>query len=271
MWQCVHAECPLGQGEKQLAVRDLWRSKQIYRSGSENLLISWTIWEWSLYSPGSAGRDIPKAAWLFRPEMPMALSGLRCQRRRWHASCGMQWERKSPCQLMYATAAVLSVRTSSSLPQKRPLRRFKARRTANNSRQLMCQCSWVPVQTPDTACPSCVALQPVVEGHYCVEKRISVWYGNYSNQDCKALQRVVRLAERISGSTLPSLQDIYLKCCKTRAAKIIKDSTHPGNHLFCLLPSGRRFRSMMAKTERLRRSFFPQAIRLLNTNSNSVS
>ncbi len=96
---------------------------------------------------------------------------------------------------------------------------------------------------------------------------ISVWYNNATNQDCKALQRVVRLAERISGSALPSLQDIYIKRCKSRAAKIIKDSTHPGNHLFCLLPSGRRFRSMMAKTERLRKSFFPQAIRLLNTNS----
>ncbi len=96
---------------------------------------------------------------------------------------------------------------------------------------------------------------------------ISVWYGNSSNHDCKALQRVVRLAERISGSALLSLQDIYLKCCKSRAAKVIKDSTHPGNHLFHLLPSGKRFRSMMAKTERLRRSFFPQAIRLLNTNS----
>ncbi len=55
---------------------------------------------------------------------------------------------------------------------------------------------------------------------------ISVWYGNSSNQDCKALQRVVRLAERISGSTLPSLQVIYLKRCKSRAAKIIKDSNH---------------------------------------------
>ncbi len=95
---------------------------------------------------------------------------------------------------------------------------------------------------------------------------ISVWYGNSSNQDCKALQRVVHLAERISGSTLPSLQGIYLKRCKSRAAKILKDSTHPGNHHFCLLPSGKGFRSMMAKTERLRRSFFPQAIRLLNTN-----
>ncbi len=86
-------------------------------------------------------------------------------------------------------------------------------------------------------------------------------------QDCKALQRVVRLAERISGSALPSLQVIYLKRCKSRAAKILKDLNHPGNHLFRLLPSCKRFRSMIAKTERLRRSFFPQAIRLLNTNS----
>ncbi len=96
---------------------------------------------------------------------------------------------------------------------------------------------------------------------------ISVWYGNASNQDCKALQIVVRLAERISGSALPSLQDIYLKRCKSRAAKIIKNTNHPGNRLFILLPSGKRFRSMMAKTERLRRSFFPQAIRLLDSNS----
>ncbi len=61
---------------------------------------------------------------------------------------------------------------------------------------------------------------------------ISVWYGNASNQDCKALQRVVRLAERISASALPSLQDICLKRCKSRASKIIKDSNHSGNQSF---------------------------------------
>ncbi len=77
---------------------------------------------------------------------------------------------------------------------------------------------------------------------------ISVWYGNATNQDCKALQRVVHLAERISGTALTSQQDIYLKRCKSRAAKIIKDSNHPGKHLLILLPSGKRFRSMMAKT-----------------------
>ncbi len=76
---------------------------------------------------------------------------------------------------------------------------------------------------------------------------ISVWYGNSSSQDCKALQRVVRLAERISGSALPSLQDIYIKRCRGRADKIIKDSNHPGNCLFTRLPSGKRFRCLMQK------------------------
>ncbi len=85
-------------------------------------------------------------------------------------------------------------------------------------------------------------------------------------------QYLPRRVDSPSSRTSPGhLQDIYLKRCKSRAVKIIKDSNHPCNHLFILLPSGKRFRSMMAKTERLRRSFFPQAIRLLNSNSNSVS
>ncbi len=49
---------------------------------------------------------------------------------------------------------------------------------------------------------------------------ISVWYGNSSSQDCKALQRVVRLAERISESALPLSADIYLKRCRSRAVKM---------------------------------------------------
>ncbi len=96
---------------------------------------------------------------------------------------------------------------------------------------------------------------------------ISVWYSNATKQDCKALQRVVRLAERISGSALPSLQDIYLKRCKSRAAKIIKDSNHPGKPSFHLTAIGQALQKRVGKTERLRRSFYPQAIRLLNSVS----
>ncbi len=117
--------------------------------------------------------------------------------------------------------------------------------------------------------PITILNPPEVQRLVVASQCISVWYGNSSSQDCKALQRVVRLAERISGSALPSLQDIYLKRCRGRAVKIIKDSNHPGNCLFTRLPSGKRFRCLMAKTERLRRSFFPKAIRLLNSKSAS--
>ncbi len=93
-------------------------------------------------------------------------------------------ERKPPCRLIYATVAVLSVRTRTSLPRRCPLRRLKARRTTSNSRQLICQRSWGPVHTPDTACPLYVAPQPVAEasvnhnmpgdlfqGHSCPKER----------------------------------------------------------------------------------------------------
>ncbi len=55
---------------------------------------------------------------------------------------------------------------------------------------------------------------------------ISGWYGNISNQDCKALQSCVLSWVHLRLCS-PSLQDIYFKRCKSRAAKIIKDSNHP--------------------------------------------
>ncbi len=103
---------------------------------------------------------------LSKPGIWMARSDLRCfqlQRRRWRASCDMRRECRPPCRLMYAAVAVLSVRTSTCSPRKRLLRRFKARCTASNSRQVICQCSWGPVQTPDTASPLNVAPQPLAE------------------------------------------------------------------------------------------------------------
>ncbi len=76
---------------------------------------------------------------------------------------------------------------------------------------------------------------------------MSVWYGNSSSQDCKALQRVVRLAERISGSALPLSAGHLPQTLQKQSCQIIKDSNHPGNCLFTLLPSAKRFHCLMAK------------------------
>ncbi|KAK3569739.1 hypothetical protein QTP86_004069 [Hemibagrus guttatus] len=66
---------------------------------------------------------------------------------------------------------------------------------------------------------------------------------------------------------LPDLETIYSKRCWTKARKIMKDLSHPNNGLFSLLWSGKCFRSLKANTEKMRRSFFPQAIRTLNQNT----
>ncbi|KAI5629002.1 gastrula zinc finger protein XlCGF28.1-like [Silurus asotus] len=99
---------------------------------------------------------------------------------------------------------------------------------------------------------------------------ITSWFGNSTMQDRRALQRVVRSAERTIHTELPDLQDIYSTRCMTRARKIVKDLSHPNNGLFSLLRSGKRFCSLKANTERMRRSFFPQAIRSLNQETPGI-
>ncbi len=89
---------------------------------------------------------------------------------------------------------------------------------------------------------------------------ILMWYAGCTMAEKKALQRGINSAQKITGAQLLSLADIYSTRCIRLARSIIKDSSHPGNHLFTLLPSGRRFRSLKTRTSRLRNSFYPRAI-----------
>ncbi len=95
---------------------------------------------------------------------------------------------------------------------------------------------------------------------------ITVWYGNYCAADRKPLQRTVNTAAKIIGAPLPSILDIFHAWCSSNATSIVKYSTHPSHSLFQLLPSGRWIRSIRARSARLLNSFFPQAVRALNSN-----
>ncbi len=94
---------------------------------------------------------------------------------------------------------------------------------------------------------------------------ITVWYGNCSAADRKTLQLTVNTAAKIIGAPLPSIQNICLTQCSSKAKSIVKDHTHLSHSLFQLLPSGRRYRSIRARSARLLNSFFPQAVRALNS------
>ncbi|TWW53073.1 NACHT, LRR and PYD domains-containing protein 12 [Takifugu flavidus] len=94
---------------------------------------------------------------------------------------------------------------------------------------------------------------------------ITVWFAGATVRDRLRLQRVVRAAEKVMGCRLPSIQDLYISRTWRRAGRITADPSHPGHGLFSPLPSGRRLRSIRTKTSRYTNSFFPSAIRLLNT------
>ncbi len=97
-------------------------------------------------------------------------------------------------------------------------------------------------------------------------------YSLYTH-DCTATHSsnvIVKFADDttvIVGGELPSLQDIYTRRCIRKARRIIKDSSHPSHSLLSLLPSGRRLCSIWSCTSRLRDSFFPQAIRPMNSKN----
>uniref|UniRef100_A0A8C5EG57 Reverse transcriptase domain-containing protein n=1 Tax=Gouania willdenowi TaxID=441366 RepID=A0A8C5EG57_GOUWI len=94
---------------------------------------------------------------------------------------------------------------------------------------------------------------------------ITVWYGACTVSCRKSLQRIVRIAEKIIGVSLPPLLDIYNSRLTRKATRIAGDPTHPSYSLFSLLPSGRRLQSLRARTSRLKNSLFHQAVRRLNS------
>ena len=92
---------------------------------------------------------------------------------------------------------------------------------------------------------------------------ITVWFGNTTQADRQKLNRVVKTASKIIGTDLPFLETLFEERTLRKANSIVEDSTHPANDLFELLPSGRRYRSIRARTNRFRDSFYPLAVNAL--------
>ncbi len=102
----------------------------------------------------------------------------------------------------------------------------------------------------------------IIESVLCTS--ITVWFSSATKSDFRRLRRVVRTAERIIGTTLPTLQELYSSRVSKRSDKITLDPSHTAHSLFELFNS-RRYRALSTRTTRHRNSFFPQAIHLMNT------
>ena len=94
-------------------------------------------------------------------------------------------------------------------------------------------------------------------------RSITVWFGSATQRDIDKLKSVIRNAEKIIGTGLPSLHSIYISRTEKRTCAIMKESSHPASHLFQFLPSKRRLRTFYGN-KRFTNSFYPSAVRIFN-------
>ena len=92
---------------------------------------------------------------------------------------------------------------------------------------------------------------------------ITVWYDRASLNDLCKLQSVIRTSEKIIGTSLSSLESLYVSRLSKKTSKIMRDNCHPSFKYFEFLPSNRRLRCYKGN-KRFVESFYPQAVKYFN-------
>jgi hypothetical protein len=95
---------------------------------------------------------------------------------------------------------------------------------------------------------------------------ITAWYGNCTALNRKALQRVVRSAQRTTGGKLPALHDTYTTCHRKAKRSSRTSTTRATACSHRYHPKGEVSTGASKLGPRLKNSFYLKAIRLLNSN-----
>lgn len=92
------------------------------------------------------------------------------------------------------------------------------------------------------------------------------FYGYTTEAQKKCLRKIVTIASKLLGTTMPSLEQIYRDIVAKKAGSIVADLKHPLSSSFDILPSVQRYCLPLVSKNRTKFSFMPQAIRLLNSS-----
>ena len=93
---------------------------------------------------------------------------------------------------------------------------------------------------------------------------IICWYGNAGQCDLNALDRIIKSARKMGCTEIGTLNELYYEYIEKKTIFIMSDTNHPLHKYFRFLPSGIRLNSIYCRTERLKKSFVPSAIRRFN-------
>ena len=88
-------------------------------------------------------------------------------------------------------------------------------------------------------------------------------YGTLCVKSKRTLERVVNTCSKIICERQKGINELYEQKVITKAVKITQDQSHVLCHLFELLPSGRRYRTMKCKVK-TQKTFVPFSIQALN-------
>ena len=93
----------------------------------------------------------------------------------------------------------------------------------------------------------------------------AAFYGLLTQALKKDLNRPYKLCGKIADSSLIQCNElIYNKRGQSLAKNILKDSDHPLNGEYIMLPSGRRLRVPRMRTQQFNNTFVPRSIMLMN-------
>ncbi len=93
-----------------------------------------------------------------------------------------------------------------------------------------------------------------------------VWFGSSTAQQRSQINNITRVASKIIGYDLPTIDEIYVSRLQKKGLKILKDPLHPARHLFTPLPSGRRLRAIQTKSTRFLNSTYCRIVHALNSS-----
>ena len=81
-----------------------------------------------------------------------------------------------------------------------------------------------------------------------------VWYGGCRQEDLKKLQRIANYAGKMTGE-VTNLKHECANAILKQVSHILQNGNHPLHRCYTLMLSGKRYRSMRARTSRFLNSF----------------
>ena len=94
---------------------------------------------------------------------------------------------------------------------------------------------------------------------------VVTWHNYLNLRQKNKINGIIKMCNRIVGENGSSISQLYNISLKRKASQCTSDSKHPLYNMFEKMPSGRRYRTPLAKKTLYKKSFVPSAVSLINS------